>query len=223
VFNGKKRGNKIGLRIFLIVLFIVNFTACINQEDIDSKNSEDDIIQPELSEEGFIELLNNILAEKVSLEMFGDYDGRYTYIRNTFDRNETKIRVSIDRTATTIYISISPGHFGEELSDDPEMIDTRGLFTPLIESQADLTPPSNFKKRKEYTIEVTDYEGTLRVSRGHVSLYFENIGGLSPTPTPPGPRSLISQVIYYGFISAFILVIIAFIYAIFVWRRRRKS
>jgi hypothetical protein len=68
-----------------------------------------------------------------------------------------------------------------------------------------------------------DYEGTLRVSRGHVSLYFENIGGLSPTPTPPGPRSLISQVIYYGFISAFILVIIAFIYAIFVWRRRRKS
>jgi hypothetical protein len=147
VFDGKKRGNKIGLRIFLIVLFIVNFTACINQEDIDSKNSEDDIIQPELSEEGFIELVNNILAEKVSLEMFGDYDGRYTYIRNTFDRNETKIRVSIDKTATTIYISISPGHFGEELSDDPEMIDTRGLFTPLIESQADLTPPSNFKKR----------------------------------------------------------------------------
>jgi len=210
------------LKVFLVVLLLVSLSVCINQESNDSE-SEADIIQPELSEEGFIELVNSILVEEVSLEMFDLYNGRYIYIRNTFDRNGTKIRVSIDKSATEVYISVSPGHFRGERSVHPQMIDTKGLFTHEIESQADLTPPSSFKKTRTYNIEVMGYNGKLDVSRGHVSIFFNNIGGLSPTPTPPGPRSLISQVVYYGFTGIFILVIILAIYGILVWRRRRKS
>ena len=207
------------LRILPVILFLVSLTACISQESTDFEDLKD-IIQPELSEEGFIELVNNILVEKVSLEMFDTYDGRYTYIRNTYDCNGTKINIAIDRTTTTVYISVSSGHFRGEKSVHPQMIDTRGLFTPQIESQVDLIPPSNFKTKNEYKIEVMDYKGILNVSRGHVSLYFGNIGELTPTPTYPDPTGTAVYYLYGGFLAIIFGIVIL---VLFVWRRRRKS
>jgi hypothetical protein len=214
----KIRGKaEVNLWIFLLILFLIGFTACINQEN-DSSESEADIIQPELSEEGFIELVNNILVEKVSLEMFDDYDGRYTYIRNTFDCNGTKIKIFMDRSWTEVYISVTPGHF-REVSPHPQMIDTKGLFTPQIESLADLAPPSSFKETRTYNIEVIGYKGVLSVSRGHVSFYFGNIGGLTPLPTHPDPTGTAIYYVYGGFIA--LICGIVFL-VIFVWRRWRK-
>lgn len=167
--------------------------------------------------------------------MFDFSKERYLYIRNTYDYNGEKIHITVRRYKTNIDINVDDGHFSgipkepqSTLSSTedpitPQMIDVRGLFTPQIESQVDLTPPSTFKKIRKYDISVMEYKGTLEIWRGSVSIYFRNIGGLSPTPTPPGPKSFISQVLYCGFTGIFILVIILVIYGIFVWRRRRKS
>ena len=209
------------LRMSLVVLLLVTSNGCVNQEeDTHFGNSKTEPIQPELSDEGFIELINTILLEKVSLEMFDVYNGSHKYIRNTFDHNDTKIRVSIDRSTTSIYISISPGHFRGELSEAPEMIDTRGLFTPQIESQVNLIPPSNFKTKREYNIEVMGYKGKLDVSRGHVSIYFVNIGGLSPTPTYPDPTG---NAIYYVYGGFFVLIFTVAVLGLVVWKKVKKS
>jgi len=61
------------------------------------------------------------------------------------------------------------------------------------------------------------------VSRGDVSVHFKNIGGLSPTPTPPGPIPFISYVLHYGFTALFVLVIALAGYGIIVLRRRKKT
>jgi hypothetical protein len=194
--------------------------------------TEADIIQPELSEEGFIELVNNILVDKVSLEMFDISENRYIYIRNTYDHNEQKINITIRRVGTDINIYVDNGHFSgipqepqstpspTEEPITPQMIDVRGLFTPQIESQVDLTPPSTFKETRRYDISVMGYKGTLEMWRGHVSIYFKNIGGLSPTPTYPTPTG---NAIYYllgGFLA--ILLVIA-ILVVLVWRKWRKK
>ena len=206
------------LRMSLGVLLLVTINGCITQEDTHFGDSKTELIQPELSNEGFIDLINSILLEKVSLEMFDVYNGSLMYIRNTFDCNDTEIRVVMKRSATDVYISVNPGHFGK-LSGFLEMIDTRGLFTPQIESQGDLTPPSNFKKTREYNIEVMDYKGSLGVSRGQVSIYFVNIGGLSPTPTHPDPTG---NAIYYVYGGFFVLIFTIAVLCMIVWRRRRK-
>ncbi|MBU7026562.1 MAG: hypothetical protein HXS48_06440 [Theionarchaea archaeon] len=231
--NSIRRGNEMNLKVFLVVLFLASLSVCITQEGNDS-GSETDIIQPELSEEGFIKLVNNILVEEVSLEMFDLSKERYLYIRNTYDYNGEKINITVRRYKANIDINVDDGHFSGIPQDPqstpspteepitPQMIDVKGLFTPQIESQVDLTPPSDFKTKQTYDITVMGYKGTLKMWRGHVSIYFRNIGGLSPTPTPPGPKSLISQVIYYGFIGIFILAFILAVYGIFVWRRRRN-
>jgi hypothetical protein len=214
-----KRGDKVNLRILLIVLFLVGSSACINQEN-NSGKSEANVIQPELDEEGFIELLNNILVEKVRLEMFDVQDESYIYIRNAYDCNGEKIFIAMDKTATEVYISVSPGHFRGEQSVNPQMIDTKGLFTPQIESQVDLTPPSTFKKTRKYDIEVMSYKGKFNVSRGHVSLYFGNIGELTPSPTHPDPTGYAIYYVIGGFIALILGIVVL---VIFVWRRRRKS
>lgn len=213
-----KRGDKANLRILLIVLFLVGSSACINQEN-HSGESEANVIQPALDEEGFIELLNNILVEKVSLEMFDVQDGSYIYIRNTYDYNKREIGIRMSRSETDVHISVNPGHFGTS-SAFPEMIDTRGLFTQEIESQVDLTPPSTFKKTRRYDIEVMGYKGIVNVSRGHVSFYFGNIGGLSPSPTYPTPTGYAIYYLLGGFIALIVGIVVL---VIFVWRRRRKS
>jgi hypothetical protein len=69
------------------------------------------------------------------------------------------------------------------------------------------------------------YKGTMKVSRGHVSLYFGNIGELNPSPTYPTPTG---NAIYYlvgGFIALIlgIVVLVIFIWRRLVWKRRRKS
>ena len=99
------------------------------------------------------------------------------------------------------------------------MIDTRGLFTEQIQQQVDLTPPSNFKTTRTYSVEVMDYKGILEVSRGKVSLYFINIGQLSPTPTHPDPTG---NAIYYIFGGIFALIIASIIIGIIILRRRKK-
>lgn len=206
------------LRIFLFLILLVTFNGCIIQEDTHFGDSKTELIQPELSEEGFIELINNILLENVSLEMFEVYNGSLMYIRNTYDSNDTEIRVVIKRSATDVYISVNPGHFGKT-SGFPKMIDTRGLFTPQIESQGDLTPPPNFEKTREYNIEVMDYKGSLDVSRGQVSIYFVNIGGLSPTPTHPDPTGNAIYYIYGGF---FVLIFAIAVLGIILWKKVKK-
>lgn len=132
--NIVERGRRVKLlRILLGVILLVNgFNGCITQEDTYFGDSKNDFIQPELSDEEFIDLINDIVLEKVSLEMFDVYNGSLMNIRNTYDCNNTEIRVVIRRSATDVYISVSPGHFGK-LSGFPEMIDTRGLFAPQIE------------------------------------------------------------------------------------------
>ncbi|MBU7019400.1 MAG: hypothetical protein HXS44_17980 [Theionarchaea archaeon] len=206
------------LRILLIVLFLIGFSACINQEK-NSGESEANAVQPELDEEGFFKLLNNILVEKVRLEMFDIQDGSYIYIRNTLDHNKREIGIRMSRSETDVHISVNPGHFGTS-SAFPEMIDTRGLFTPQLESQVDLTPPSTFKETRRYDIEVMGYRGILNVSRGHVSFYFGNIGGLSPSPTYPTPTG---YAIYYLVGGSIALILGIVVFVIFIWRRRTKS
>ena len=100
------------------------------------------------------------------------------------------------------------------------MIDTRGLFTPQIESQVNLIPPSNFKTKREYHIEVMGYKGRLEVSRGHVSVFFRNIGGLSPTPTYPDPTGNAIYYIYGGF---FVLIFTVAVLGLVVWKKVKKS
>jgi len=144
------------LRVFLVILFLFSFSECIYQGDTNSKGTTD--IQSELDEDGFIDLVNNILADKVNSDMFLTLSGRSLHIKNTFDCEGKKIRVSIIRHMNEIYISIDPGHFTSmppvpDLTGkpyNPELIDVRGLFTPHIERQVDLTPPSDFVIRRTY-------------------------------------------------------------------------
>jgi len=220
------------IRWTIVVALTLMVTLCIQQY----KQPAIEEVQPELSEEGFIDLVNTILVEKVSLDMFDISEGGgSTYIRNTYDHSGKEIHVSIHRYVTEIHISVIPGHFAgipqvpaEGLSSPtvephtPEMVDARGLLTPQIENQVDLTPPSDFGKCRKYTIVIMTYKGTLDVCRGDVSIHFRNIGAYSPTPTPPGPISFISKVLYYGFIALFVLVIVLAGYGIVVLRRRKK-
>lgn len=135
-------------RTLLVVFFLVSvFNGCINQED-DYENLET-LIQPELSQEGFIDLVNNILVEEVSLDMFEMYDGCYIYIRNTFDHDQGDVHVRVARYPTEVHISVLPSHFGKAYSH-PQEIYVRGLFTSYIESQVNLTPPSDFKTTRTY-------------------------------------------------------------------------
>jgi len=97
------------LRVFLVILFLFSFSECIYQKDTNSKGTTD--IQSELDEDGFIDLVNNILADKVNSDMFLTLSGRSLHIRNTFDYEGKKIRVSIIRHMNEIYISVDPGHF----------------------------------------------------------------------------------------------------------------
>ncbi|MGD2251221.1 MAG: hypothetical protein PVF58_22720 [Candidatus Methanofastidiosia archaeon] len=209
------------LRVLLIILFFTSFCGCITQES-DSKDMETEI-QPELNEEEFIELVNNILVEKVSLEMFDFQYGKHIYIRNTFDCNKAKIRIAMYKMDTRVYISINPGHFRGESYVHLQMIDTKCLFTSQIENQADFTPPSSFKKTQTYNIEVMGYKGELDVCRGHVSFFFKNIGELSYIPPPPPPRSFISKALPYIVISIFVLVLVSVRYGIILLRRRITS
>jgi hypothetical protein len=213
-----KKGNKVHLRI-LIVLFLIGFSLCIQDSINYEKPTDTDVIQPELSEEEFIELVNSILVEKVSLDVFDKSYGQYTYIRNTFDCNEIKIKNSISRTATEVHISISPGHFRGETYVHPQMIDTKCLFTTQIKNQVDLTPTSSFKKTQTYDIEVMGYKGTMNVSRGHVSIYFVNIGELTPSPTHPDPTGTAIYYVYAGFIVLIFVIVVLVIYIIRRWRK----
>ena len=205
----------VNLRIFLVVLFFVSIlNGCINQEeDTHSGDSKTEPIQPELSEQEFVDLINDILVENVNSDMFLELSGRSLHIRNTYDHEGKKIRISIIRNMNEIYISVDPGHFTSmppvpELTDEPytpKLIDVRGLFTPQIESQADLTPPSDFVIRRTYYIVVMNHKGILTVCRGHVSIYLIT-GAL---PTAPAPSSNI----YYiaGGILAIIVVLLVII------------
>lgn len=176
------------LRI-LVIFLLVSFTECITQEK-DFKDLKNDVIEPELDDEEFINLVNSILAEKVTLDMFLTSSGRSLHITNTYDCNGKEIRVSIIRYMNELYISVDPGHFTSmppvpEAKREPfnsELIDVKGLFTPHIENQVDLTPPSTFFTRRNYDIVVMGYKGTLVVVRGHVSIYV--ITGPLPTAPP---------------------------------------
>jgi hypothetical protein len=204
------------------MLFLISiFTGCIHQKESADPEYLRTYIQPELSTEEFIELVNTILVDKVKLEVFDVDNEHFTYIKNTYDCDKRKIHISVRRYPTKIYISVRDGHF-RELSGFSEMIDTRGLFTEQIERQVDLTPPSNFKTTRTYCIEVMDYKGILEVSRGKVSVHFMNIGALSPTPTPPGPRSFISKVLPYVVTAIFVLAAVLVMYGIIVLKRRKK-
>jgi hypothetical protein len=221
------------MRSTAILALTLLFTLCIQQ----CKNPVIEEVQPELSDEGFIDIVNTILVEKVSADLF-DFSTQWShvYIRNIYDHNGKEAHVSVGRYVTEIHISVSPGHFTgirqapeegpaspmEIPLKPPEMVDARGLFTPQIECQVDLTPPSDFRECRKYDIVIMTYEGTLEVCRGVVSIHFKNIGALSPTPTPPGPRSLISKVIYYGFISILVFVVVFTALVIIKLRRRRK-
>ncbi len=203
------------LRIFLVILLLTSaLNGCINQEE----GLGPDEMQPELSEEEFVELVNNILVEKVRLEMFYIKYEHYTYIRNTFDRHGNEISVAVRRHISDVHISISP----QMINVIPQMIDTRGIFTPHIESQADLTPPSDFETTRTYAIEVAGYKGTLDVSRAHVSLYFRNIGVLSPV-LHPGPESFISKVLYYSFTGIFVLAVTLAVFGILRLKVKKLS
>lgn len=224
-------GNK--MRGTAIVALTLLFALCIQQ----CKKPVIEEVQPELSDEGFIDLVNTILVEKVSTDLF-DFSTQlsHVYIRNIYDHNGKEAYVRVGRYGTEIHINVSPGHFTgirqapeegpvsppEIPSKPPEMIDARGLFTPQIERQVDLTPPSDFGECRRYDIVIMTYEGTLEVCRGNVSIHFKNIGALSPTPTPPGPRSFISRVIYYGFISFLVLVVVLTALVIIKLRRRKN-
>ena len=199
------------LRGFLVILFLFSFSECIYQEDTNSLGST--TIQPELDEEGFIDIVNNILADKVNSDMFLMLSGRSLHIRNTSDCEGKKIRVSIIRYMNEIYISVDPGHFTSmppvpdliEKPYSPELIDTRGLFTPQIERQVDLTPPSDFVERRTYDIVVLNYKGTLTVCRGHVSVYL--VTGALPT-APPAPRLNVYYIVAGILALAIVLVVI---------------
>ena len=216
----------------IVVALILMVTLCIQHY----KKPAIEEVQPELSEEGFIDLVNTILVEKVSADMFDFSEkGYHVYIRNIYDHNGKEAHVRVGRYITDIHIGVSPGHFTgipqeptEELSSSsmephiPEMVDARGLFASQIENQVDLTPPSDFGKCRRYTIVIMTYKGTLKVCRGDVSIHFKNIGTYSPTPTPPGPMSFISKVLYCGFIAIFVFMIVLVGYGIIVLRRRKK-
>ncbi len=199
------------LRGFLVILFLFGFSECIYQEDTNSLGSA--TIQPELDEEGFIDIVNNILADKVNSDMFLMLSGRSLHIRNTSDCEGKKIRVSIIRYMNEIYISVDPGHFTSmppvpdlmEKPYSPELIDTRGLFTPQIERQVDLTPPSDSVERRTYDIVVLNYKGTLTVCRGHVSVYL--VTGALPT-APPAPRLNVYYIVAGILALAIVLVVI---------------
>ena len=212
----------VNLRIFMSLLFFVSiFTGCINQEEYTySGDSKTASVQPELSEQEFIDLINSILIENVNPDMFLELSGRSLHIRNTYDHEGKKIRISIIRNMNEIYISVDPGHFTSmppvpELTGKPyapELIDVRGLFTPQIESQGDLTPPLEFCVRRTYDIVIMDYKGTLVVCRGHVSLYL--VTGALPT-APPGSNV---NIYYLGVILG---IAVSVIFVVIIMRKKK--
>ena len=219
------------LRCAIVLALTLLFTLCIQQ----SKKPVIEEVQPELSDEGFIDLVNTILVEKVSTDMFDfSAEGYHVYIRNIYDHNGKKAHVRVGRYVTVIHISVSPGHFTgipqapEEESPSPtetplsppEMVDARGLFTSQIERQVDLTPPSDIGKCRRYDIVIMTYEGTLGVCRGNVSIHFKNIGALSPTPTYPDPTGNAIYYIYGGF---FVLIFTVAVLGLVVWKKVKKS
>lgn len=197
------------LRI-LVIFFLVSFTGCITQEK-NFKNFKNDVIEPELDDEEFINLVNNILVEKVTLDMFFTSSGRSLHIINTYDCNGKEIRVSIIRYMNELYISVDPGHFTSmppvpEAKREPynsESIDVKGLFTPQIENQVDLTPPPTFFTRRTYDIVVMGYKGTLVVVRGHVSIYV--ITGPLPTAPPDSNILYVAGVLLVLILSIIVL------------------
>jgi hypothetical protein len=209
-------------KIFFIILILIVCSGCIHQEDERIKNLKAEM-QPELDSKGFIELVNVIFVEKVSIKEF-DYtgDGEYTYIKNTYDHDGKEIHISMRKYSTEVYISILPGHFRKP-TPPLDKIYVDGLLTMEIENQVDLTPPEDFTIKQKYYIEILEYKGLLAISRAHVSIYFQNLGGPSPTPTPPGPPSPICQVIYYGFIGFIIGICLIITFLIFKLKKRRNK
>ena len=209
-------------KIFFVILIIIVCSGCIHQEDERIKNLKAEM-QPELDFKGFIELVNAILVEKVSIGQFDCAgDGECTYIKNTYDHDGKEIFISISKYPTEVYISILLGHFRKP-SPPLDKIYVKGLLTEEIENQVDLTPPEDFTTKQKYYIEILEYKGIFSVSRAHVSIYFQNLGGLSPTPTPPGPPSFLSQIIYYGFIGFIIFLCSIISVIIFKLKKRKKN
>jgi hypothetical protein len=214
----------------IAVMALVLITLCLQQ----CEQPAIEEVQPELSEEGFIDLANNILVEKISLDMINiSKSGSYTCTRNTYDSDGREIHLSVHKYVTEIYMSFIPGHFtgipqlpaeGSAFptieSHTPRMVDARGLFTPQIENQVDLTPPSDFGECQKYNIVIMTYKGSFDVCRGGVTVYFRNIGALSPTPTHPDPTGTAVYYLYGGFLAIIFGIVIL---VLFVWRRRRKS
>jgi len=208
--------------IFFVILIIIICSGCIHQEDERIKNLKTEM-QPELDSKEFIELVNAILVEKVSLGQFNYREsGDCTYIRNTYDYDGKEIHISMRKYSTRVNISILQGHFRKP-SPPLDKIYVKGLFTEEIENQVDLTPAKDYSTTRRYYIEVLDYKGILSVSRAQVSVYFGNLGGPDPTPTPPGPPSPILQVIFYGFIGFIILLCLIITLILYKIKKRREK
>jgi hypothetical protein len=177
-------------------------------------------MQPELDSKEFIELVNAILVEKVSIKDFDYSDsGEYYYIKNTYDHDGKEIHISINKYPTRVNITIYRGHFREP-RPPLDQIYVKGLLTEEIENQVDLTPPKDFTTTRKYYIEVLDYKGILSVSRAEVSIYFGNLGGPDPTPTYPDP---VPNTPYYIFGGILIGIIVIMIILIVFLKKRRKN
>ena len=221
LIHGRKWKMKKG-KIFFVILIIIVCSGCIHQEDERIKNLKTEI-QPELDSKEFIELVNAILVENVSIKDFDYSDsGEYYYIKNTYDHDGKEIHISINKYPTRVNITIYRGHFREP-RPPLDQIYVKGLLTEEIGNQVDLTPPKDFTKTREYYIEILKYKGILSVSRALVSIYFGNLGGPDPTPTPPGPPSFISQVIFYGFIGFIILLCLIITLILYKIKKRREK
>jgi hypothetical protein len=201
----------------IAVALTLLLTLCIQQ----CKKPVIEEVQPELSEEGFIDLVNTILVEKVSLDMFEmDEGGSYTYIRNTYNDNGKEVHVWIHRYVTEIHIAIDHGHFTRTPHySPPEIINVKGLLTPQIGNQVDLTPPPDIGKCRTYDIVIMTYEGTLEVCMSGVTIYFRNIGAYTPRPTHPDPTG---NTIYY-IVAGILILILAPVVFVVIKLRRKKS
>ena len=207
-------------KIFFVILIIIVCSGCIHQEDERIKNLKTEM-QPELDSKEFIELVNAILVEKVSIDQF-DYreSGDCTYIRNTYDYDGKEIHISINKYPTRVNILILSGHF-RKLSPPLDKIYVKGLLTEEIENQVDLTPAKDYSTRREYYIEVLEYKGILSVSRAEVSIYFGNLGGPDPTPTYPDPIPNTPYYIFGGIFTGIIGIMVILI--VFLKKRRNKN
>jgi len=134
--------------------------------------------------------------------------------------NGKEIHISINKNPTRINILILFGHFREP-RPPLDKIYVKGLFTEEIENQVDLTPAKDFSTRRRYYIEVLDYKGILSVSRAKVSVYFGNLGGPDPTPTPPDPIPNTPYYIFGGIFTGIICIII--ISLIYLKKRRERN